>query len=169
MDKNSLSYTQKGETMKRILIIFLMSCLITMGFTATLQELGDDPYKLLAYSSELDQTQIRQVLEQLPFKRLFLVDFEDRKICTLLYEDQTMASYHVKDFQVLDDVDSEKAVRVYLQIQSSLFEDADLTQRFSYNKLLLDDMSYIDFILKNLGTLINGKNQTFKTNYKPQA
>lgn len=155
--------------MKRILIIIFMSCLITMGFSATIQELGEDPYKLLAYSSELDEAQIRQVLEQLPFKRLFLIDFEGRKVCTLLYEDQTIACYHVKDFQVIDDVDSEKAVRVYLQIQSSLFEDADLTQPFSYNKLLLDDISYVDFLLKNLSSLTNSKYGDFKAKFEPSV
>lgn len=155
--------------MKRIVIIFFMSCLITISFSATLQELGDDPFKLLAYSSKLDQTQIRQVLEQLPYKRLFLIDFEDRKVCTLLYEDQTMASYHVKDFQLIEDAESEKAVWIYLQIQSSLFEDSDLTQRFSYNKLLLDDISYIDFFLKSLSTLVNDRNQSFKSNNKSEV
>ena len=152
--------------MKRIFIIFFMSCLITISFCATLQELGDDPFKLLAYSSELDQTQIRQVLEQLPFKRLFLVDFEDRKVCVLLYEDQTMASYQVRDFKVIQDVESEKAVRVYLQIQSSLFENADLTQRFSYNQLLLNDISYVDFFSKNLSSLTTSKNQDFKEQFE---
>jgi len=155
--------------MKHLLIIFFICCFIMISFAATLQELGDDPFKMLAYSSQLDEQQIREVFDSVPFKRLFLVNSEDRTVCALLLEDQSMAFYDVKDFQILSDEYSEKAVRVYLQIQSSLFDESELMQRFSYNKLLLDDMSYIDFFLKNISSLGNSKNQMFKTNNKPEV
>ncbi len=152
--------------MKRFLIIFFICCCITISLAATLQELGDDPFKSLAYSSQLGEEQIREVLETIPFKRLFLIDTENRKVCALLLEDQSLAFYDIKDFQTTRDAYSEKAVRVYLQIQSSLFEESELMQRYSYNKLLLDDMSYIDFFLKNISSLTNSKNQDFKSGNK---
>ncbi|MFP4462049.1 MAG: hypothetical protein ACLFQE_07615, partial [Thermotogota bacterium] len=152
--------------MKHILIILFMSCMITAGFTHTLQEIGERPYKILAHSSELDEQQVRDVLEEAPYKRLFLMDFEDRKVCALLFEDHTISTYHVKDFELINDLESEKAVRVYLQIQHSLFGMSDVLKKFSYNTLLLDDMSYIDYFLKNLFALMNAKNKNFKSRAK---
>ena len=101
-----------------------------------------------------------------PFFRLFLVDFNDRKICALLDKDIKLDLYDVVDFKAVEDVEVEKAVMTYLQIQRSLFDDSDITKAFSYHTLLLDDMSYIDFFLKTVSNEINIKNTLFKDKTK---
>src|SRR6056297_307861 len=169
MDYHGFSNRPKGEGMKKIIIISIISLFVILGFSKTIQELGASPFKLLAYSSDLSEEQIQQVLEKVPYKRAFLVDLSDRKVCVLMLEESEFSFYNTKSFKAVEDVEAEKAAMTYLQIQRSLFDHTDLLKKFSYNTLLMDDMSYIDYFLKNLSTEKLKKNQSFKDQATPDV
>src|SRR6056297_25123 len=111
MDCYRFSDKSKGGGMNRVIIIsIIISLCIVSGFSNTIQELASSPYKLLAYYSELNEEQIQQLLEKKPFKRLFLVDFNNRKICALLLDNVELILYNVKTFHIVVDIETEKAV-----------------------------------------------------------
>ncbi|HPF16021.1 MAG TPA: hypothetical protein P5107_02555 [Thermotogota bacterium] len=153
--------------MKKLIIAIWISFCFAVSFSDTLQELGSNSVGLLVSYSRLTADQIHEKLNEVPYHRMFMLNFADRKICALLLENEQMALYRVDDFRQVEDLEAEKAVWIYLQIQTSLFDQTDWKEPFSYTRLILDDMSYIDFFLNNSAIFQNEQFQTFKNNNKP--
>jgi hypothetical protein len=77
----------KGETMKKITLLLSIIFFVTTFFSATIQEITQDFGRRLSYSSNLSQESIGKILNDYPFKRLFIVVDGEKKYCSLITED----------------------------------------------------------------------------------
>lgn len=165
-------FIAKGVIMKIIILLFFLVLMFTTPFSATIQEMTQDYGRRLSYFSNLDSDAIDKILSEKDFKRLFVVDDSGERYCSLLFDlekasevtgDIHIETYKLSDFSKSKSDTCEMAVIGYLQLQKSLFDATDIFQSFSTTKIVLDDMSYIDYFLGNLARVEKNANDYFKS------
>ena len=149
-------------------VLILLITICSTGFSSTLREISSDLVSRITLVTGMSQKDAKEQISKYQPVRSFLYDSGENKFFVLMKKDKSMEILNATNLATTTGtVEPLKAVQMYLSVQEALFSKTTITTPYNSNKLLMEDLSYVDYFSSTIEDIIDSNNKSFKKTAKP--